>query len=238
MVTAARALCGGNPSCPATSACPRGRQGHLRLGFPSENKATAHHPGPARPPSPVGNLSNKTREREWARRPQLRLCLAFLQASDPFRDWGWGWEGVEKRKTGQGRSSNALLVTEATRKTAHGRTAHARGKATHFSPHPLPVPQRNARLPERACATRGGKRWRGRKPVHCERGPPPRARARPRHSHSLTGARHGPCLKPGACAGWGGGEGRGPSGSWLSYPEKFLEKTDTKGTWGREANLV
>lgn len=36
------------------------------------------------------------------------------------------------------------------------------------------------------------------------RGPPPRARARPRHSHSLTGARHGPCLTPGACAGWGG----------------------------------
>lgn len=166
--------------------------------------------------------------------PVLRLCLAFLQASDRFPRF----KGV-LRKGGQdkGGPQKALPVTEATRKTAHGRTAHARGKATHFSPHPLPVPQRNARLPERACATRGGKRWRGSKPVHCERGPPPRARARPRHSHSLTGARHGPCLTPGACAGCGMGEeggveGRAPSGSWLSYAEKFLEKTDTKGTWG------
>lgn len=50
----------------------------------------------------------------------------------------------------------------------------------------------------------------GRKPIHCEREPPQRTGARPWHSHSLTGTRHGLCPTPGECAGRGfGGRGKG-----------------------------
>lgn len=139
MVTAARALGGGNPSCPATSACPRGRQGHLRLGFPSENKATAHHPGPARPPSPVGNLSNMTREREWARRPQ---CFGFVALSSKLatrsRDWGVG----RVLRKGRQDKGGPQMLSLSRRKRGKPHTAELRTRAER-PPISLPIPSQS-----------------------------------------------------------------------------------------------
>lgn len=92
------------------------------------------------------------------------------------------------------------------------------------SPHP-----RNARWPERACATRGGKRWRG-NPVHCERDPPP-----PRRAHAPLSQPHGRAPRPlpnsTRMRGEGGLERHGRQRNlWaiffflVSCPEKFLER--------------
>lgn len=130
--------------------CDRGHYGHRGA---SPWRKEPRRPGdlrlhtrrPARAPSPP------LPRREQCGRPTLRglqglrvhgeplkcvsgECLGFarlacLQVGESrFRDWG-----VEKRRTGQGRSSDPLLITEATRKKkkkARGGTAHARGKAT------------------------------------------------------------------------------------------------------------
>lgn len=114
--------------------------------------------------------------------PGPRLCLAFLQAGDPFPRLG-----VEKR-TGQDEGgAQTRFSARSQRGEQHAAELRTRAERPPLSlPAPLPAPRRNGRWPECACATRGGKRWRGREPIYCERGPPPagpRAPAPLSHSH-------------------------------------------------------
>lgn len=119
--------------------------------------------------------------------------------------------GIEKR-IGPRRSPNALLIHEtitskAEKKKTRCRTAQARGKAG--TRPPPPPPSRNARLPECACATRGGKRWGVGDLVHWESEPPPTppaqanaARARttltvPRARATAAAGRHARALEGG-----------------------------------------
>lgn len=178
MATAARALYGGNPSRPATSACTRGPQGHLRLGFPSENNAAAHRPGPAGSPSPVGNLSNVARERVGKKTPVPRLRLASLQAGDPFPRPGGG---------GKDRTREVLKRSSHHRGKAENRARPNCARARKGHPLSLPTPSQSLK------GTRGGPNalarlaegnvGGGREPVHCEREPAPRAPAALSQAH-------------------------------------------------------